>query len=301
MLWNGISASKNEKMVNARGRLHCQMQALSFLLLLDAESGAPSMSKLSIYTEDAVTEFESSCGAITKDDAAFLLKEMHAVFDRCLADGRGRVEDGAEQPPEMSGLFVVSEMVLIIVKVLCKASHYILADTLINEFETKFSDCADRHCTATVLGKWAVKIYSSMKTGGESGQALTECARILRALSSDLGDKEAHLVLEGCRLVVWAVESGHGKELSAPVLLAWFSFLEEHQECIIKTMKKASVLPEQMKMLSVITKGSAFVNLQDWVCQAERSRLQQALCINIYQGFVFAYESLLASQVRLLP
>lgn len=44
-----------------------------------------------------------------------------------------------------------------------------------------------------------------------------------------------------------------------------------------------------------------FVNLQDWVCQAESSRLQQALCINIYQGFVFAYESLLASQVRLLP
>lgn len=53
-------------------------------------------------------------------------------------------------------------------------------------------------------------------------------------------------------------------------------------------------------MLSVITKGSMFVLLQDWVCQAESSRLQQALCINIYQGFVFAYESLLASQVRLL-
>lgn len=41
------------------------------------------------------------------------------------------------------------------------------------------------------------------------------------------------------------------------------------------------------------------VPLQDWVCQAESSRLQQTLCINIYQGFVFAYESLLASQVRL--
>lgn len=238
--------------MNARDRLHCQMQALSFLLLLDTESGAPSMSKFSIYTEDAVTEFESSCGAITKDEAAFLLKEAHAVFDRCLADGRGGVEDGAKQPTAMSGLFVLSEMVLIITKVLCKASHYTLAGTLINEFETKVRDLADCQCTAAVLGKWAVEIYSSMKTGGESGQALTECARILRALSSDLGDKEAHSVLEGCRLVVWAIESGHGKELSGPVLLAWFSFLEEHQECILMTMKKAGVLTEQMKMMHVV-------------------------------------------------
>lgn len=252
MLWNGISASKNKKTVNARDRLHCQMRALSFLLLLDTESGAPSMSKISIYTEDAVTEFESSCGAITNDDAAFLLKEMYTVFNRCLADGRGGVENRIKQPTEMSGLFVISEMVLIIIKVLCKASHYTLAGTLINEFETKVRDCADCHCTATVLGKWAVQIYSSMKTDGEIGQALTECARILRSLSSDLGDKEAHSVLEGCRLVVWAVESGHGKELSGPVLLAWFSFLEEHQECILKTMKKASVLTEQMKRMHVV-------------------------------------------------
>ena len=54
-------------------------------------------------------------------------------------------------------------------------------------------------------------------------------------------------------------------------------------------------------LLPVNSKASMFVHLQDWVCQAENSRLQQALCINIYQGFVFAYESLLASQVRLLP
>lgn len=40
--------------------------------------------------------------------------------------------------------------------------------------------------------------------------------------------------------------------------------------------------------------------LQNSTCQAEGSRLQQALCFSIYQGFVFAYESMLASQVRLL-
>lgn len=252
MLWNGISASKT-KFLNARDRFHCQMQALSFLLLLDTESGAPSMSKFSIYTEDAVTEFESSCGAITKEDADFLLKQVDAVFNRCLADGGSGDKEGPyKQPTGMSGLFVFSEMVLIIIKVLCKASHSTLAGTLINEFETKVKDGADCRCIATVLGKWAVKIYSSMKTVGESGQALTECARILRALSPDLGDKEAHSVLEGCRLVVWAIESGHDKELTGPDLLAWFSFLEEHQEFILKTMKKASLLAERMKMMHVV-------------------------------------------------
>lgn len=228
------------------------MLALSFLLLLDSKSGAPSLSKFSIYTEDAVTGFESSCGAITQGDAAFILKEIHAVFNRCLADGRGDAEDGGKQPIEMTGLFVVSEMVLIILKVLCKANYHTMADTLINEFETKVRDCADCQCTAAVLGKWAVKMSSSMKAGGESGKALTECARILRALSSDLGDKEAHSVLEGCRLVLWAIESGQGKELSGPVLLAWFSFLEEHQECILKTMEKASVLTGQIKVMHVM-------------------------------------------------
>ncbi|XP_056886667.1 separin isoform X2 [Takifugu flavidus] len=272
VLWNGLSASKHKKTANAREKLHCQVQALSFLLLLDTESGSPSVSKISIYTEDAITEFESGCGSMTKDDATFLVKEMHTVFSRCASDGRGH--DGAKEPTEMSSVCVVSEMVQIVIKALCKASHYTLAGTLVNEFETKVRDCADCYFAAAALGKWAIKIHFSLKTGGDGGQPLTECARILRALSSDLGDKEAQLVLEGCRLVVWAVESGHGKQLSGPVLLAWFSFLEEHQECLLKTMKKNSL------------------------CQAERSRLQQTLCINIYQGFVFAYESLLASQLE---
>lgn len=239
MLWN---ATKDRKIVNPRDKLHCQMQALSFLLLLDTESAIPSISKTPIYTEDAVTEFESSCGAITKDDAAFLIKEMHTLFNRCWTVGRGSEGDGSKQSAETSSLYVLSEMVLIMVKVLCKVAHYDLATTFVNELESKVRDC---RCTAAVLGKWAVKIHSTMKTGGESGQALTECARALRSLSSDLGDREAHSVLEGCRLVVWAVESGHSKELSGPVLLAWFSFLEEHQERILKSLKKASVVTDQ--------------------------------------------------------
>ncbi|KAM9362423.1 separin [Symphorus nematophorus] len=272
VLWSGLSATKDWKILNPRDRLHCQMQALSFLLLLDTESATPS--KAPIYTEDAITEFESSCGVITKDDVAFLLKEMHTLFNRCWTVGQGSEGDGSKQSVETSSLYVLSEMVLIIVKVLCKAGHYDQASTFMNEFESKIRDSDGYQYTAAVLGKWAVKIHCTMKVGGESSHALTECARALRSLSGDLGDQEAHAVLEGCGLVVWAVESGHSKGLSGSVLLALFSFLEEHQERILKTLKKNST------------------------CQAEGSRLQQALCFSIYQGFVFAYESMLASQLE---
>ncbi|KAK9529134.1 hypothetical protein VZT92_013248 [Zoarces viviparus] len=269
VLWNGLSATKDKKILNPRDKLHCRIQALSFLLLLDTESGTPSLSKAPVYTEDAIADFESSCEAVTKDDASFLLQEMHTLFNRCWTGGQG-----SKQSTETSGLYTLFEMVLIIVKALCKAGHYDMAFTFLRDIESKVGDRGNCHCTAMVLCRWAVKIHSTMKAGGESGQALTECARALRSLSADLGDREAHAVLEGCGLVVWAVESGHSKGISGPVLLAWFSFCEEHQERIVKTLKKSST------------------------SQAECSRLQQALCFSIYQGFVFAYESMLASQLE---
>lgn len=245
MLWSGLSATKDRKILNPRDKLHCRIQALSFLLLLDTESATPSISKAPIYTEDAITDFESSCGVITKDDASFLLQEMHTLFNRCWTGGQGCEGDGSTQSTETPSLYVLSEMVLVIVKVLCKAGHYDPASTFVNEIERKVRDSANCQCTAVVLGKWAVKIHSTMKAGGESGQALTECARALRSLSADLEEREAHAVLEGCGLVVWAVESGHSKGLSGPVLLAWFSFLEEHQERILKMLKKVSVVTDQ--------------------------------------------------------
>ncbi|XP_030276632.1 separin isoform X2 [Sparus aurata] len=274
VLWNGLSATKDGKILIPRDKLHCQLQALSFLLLLDTESATPSVSKVPIYTEDAITEFESSCGVISKDDASFLIQEMQMLFNKCWTGVQHSEGDGSKQSAETSILYVLSEMVLIVVKVLCKAGHSDQASTFVNEFESRFRNCTDCQCTAAVLGKWAVIIHTTMKAGGESGQALTECARALRSLSADLGEQEAHAVLEGCGLVVWAVESGYSKGLSATMLLSWFSFLEEHQERILKMLKKASL------------------------CQADGSRLQQALCFSIYQGFVFAYESMLASQLE---
>lgn len=233
MLWH---ASKDRKLINARDKLHYQMQALSFLLLLDVDSANPSICKAPGYAEDAVTEFETT----TEDDATFLVDEMQMLLNRCLTHGQGCEKGESRQFAKSSRLFVLSEMVLIIIKVLCKVGLYECGTTFVNEFEKRARDYADFQHTTTVLGKWAVKIHSTLRSGSESGQALTECARALRSLSSDLGDQEAHSVLEGCRLVVWAVESGHSKELSGPMLLAWFSFLEEHQERLLKTLNKAS-------------------------------------------------------------
>ncbi|KAK5872315.1 hypothetical protein PBY51_013029 [Eleginops maclovinus] len=271
VLWNGLSATKDKKILKPRDKLHCQMQALSFLLLLDTDSATPSIPKAPIYTEDALTEFESSCETLTKDDASFLLQKMQTLFCRCWTGSDG---PGSKMCSVASSLYTFSEMVLITVKMLCKGAHYDLASTFLSETESKVKELADGRCTAVVLGKWAVKVHSAMKAGGESGQALTECARALRSLAADLGDREAHAVLEGCGLVLWAVESDQNKGLSGPVLLAFFSFLEEHQEQIVKVLNKSST------------------------CQAERSRLQQALCINIYQGFGFAYESMVALQLE---
>lgn len=49
------------------------------------------------------------------------------------------------------------------------------------------------------------------------------------------------------------------------------------------------------------TLTSGLFSVQSSTCQTETSRLQQALCFSVYQGFVFAYESMLASQVKLFP
>lgn len=250
VLWNGLSAMKDGKILIPRDKLHCQLQALSFLLLLDTESATPSVSKAPIYAEDAITEFESSCGVISKDDASFLIQEMQMLFNKCWMGLQRSEGEGSKQSAVTSSLYVLSEIVLIVVKVFCKASHYDQASTFVNEFESRFRNCADRQCTAVVLGKWAVIIHTTMKAGGESGQALTECARAVRSLSADLGEREAHAVLEGCGLVVWAVESGYSKGLSASVLLSWFSFLEEHQEHILKMLKKVSDVTDQEKKLS---------------------------------------------------
>lgn len=303
MLWSGLSSkdSQSRKIPNARDKLHCQMQALSFLLLLNTE---PPSSKVPIYTEDVINEFESSCGVVTIEDASFLLQEMHMLLNRCWTGGQGCEGNAAKQYMQTSNLYVLLEMVLIVVKVLCVTGHYNLASSFLKEIESKMQDCGDCQSTVLLLAKWAIKLNSAMKAGEENSQGLTECARALRSLSTNQSDLEAHAVLEGCGLVMWAVESGHKKGLTGPALLAWFSFLEEHQNLIVKIRSKVSVVTSQKyfgefeETIVMILMCGVFW-LQNTI-EAEGTRLQQALCFNIYQGFVFAYDSMSSSQVRIV-
>ncbi|XP_029357952.1 separin [Echeneis naucrates] len=274
VLWTGLSAAKDRKTLNPQDKLHCKLLALSFLLLLDTGSETSSFSKAPIYTEDAIAEFEHNSGVVTNEDASFLLQEARSLFNWHQTSGQGCEGNGSKECIDKSSVYTLSEMLLIIIQALCKAGYYDLASTLLNEIERKLRDTADCQTTALLLGKWAVKVHSKMKAGEECAPALRECARALRSLPEDLGDREAHAILEGCKLVVWAVESCNNKGLSGPVLLSWFSFLEEHQQLILKILNKSLMF------------------------QAEGRKHQQALCFSIYHGFVFAYESMLASQLE---
>ncbi|KAG7217902.1 hypothetical protein INR49_020776 [Caranx melampygus] len=146
VLWTGLSAAKDNKLLKPWDKFGCQVQALSFLLLLNMESAAPSFSKAPIYTEHAVAEFENSCGSVTKEDATFLLQEVRLLFNRCCNENDG--------PEQSSRVCVISEMLLVVIKVLCKAGHYDLASTFLKEIEGQLenSDTLDRvllYCQAS--------------------------------------------------------------------------------------------------------------------------------------------------------
>lgn len=275
VLWNQLSSTKDNKTVHTPGdKLHCQLQALSFLLLLDSESDKSSASKAPIYAQDAVWQFENSLGVVAKEDSNFLFEEMLKFFSKLWISQTVLEGNTDHQHTKKSSLHSIFQIALMITKVFCKAGHYDIATTLLDKIESKVRELVDCQYTALVQGKMAVKIHAALKASQDFGHFLIECARALRSLSTIFGDNEANAVLEGCGLVVWAVESSHTKALSGPLLLAWFSFLEEHQEYISKVLKKNSV------------------------CPAENHRLQQVLCLSIYQGFVFAYESMQASQLE---
>lgn len=226
MFWNGLSAAKERKTLNPQEKLRWQIQTLSFLLLLESESDTPA-SKASVYTQDAITSFESSCGAVTKEDASFLLQEVQTLFNRTSAGGQTCGEEAKLRL--VTRFYVLSEIVLLSVKSVCKAGHHGLAYPFLDEAEAKISKYVGFQWIPLVLGKWGVKIHSAKKANKDCRQALTECARSLRSLSAGLGFREGHAVAEGCNLVVWAVDSGHSKELSGAELLALYSFLEEYQ------------------------------------------------------------------------
>lgn len=250
-LWN---ACKGRKYIDSRDKLHGQMQALSFLLLLGTDGGSPIICKAPLYADDAIREFEASCKAISEDDAAFLVDEMQMLVNRGLTGYQSQEKNDSSSLK----LRVLSDMVLTYLKPLCKIGLHHRGTTLATDFERRAKEYGDFQSMALILGKRAVKIHSTLKSSGDICQTLTECARALRSLPADLEDQEAHSILEGCRLVVWVVESGHNNKLSGPMLLSWFSFLEEHQELLLKTLKKASTVVD-FPQVSVCYKTSFLV------------------------------------------
>ncbi|KAL0978388.1 hypothetical protein UPYG_G00169860 [Umbra pygmaea] len=271
VLWNGLSVAQDGSGLDPKERLRCQMQALGFLLLLDGDwNSTTSCLKTPIYLEEALSEFEKRSGTLTEDGALFILHLIHSYLLSSWLEGLG--QDGGGKPSERFCLSVLCDVVLITSKLLFKAGFWSMAAALLDESLGKVTNGPQNLSPGLTLGRWAVDIHRSMSSGEENGRALTECARTLRSLPSILGEQEAHVVLEGCSLVMSAVEAGQA--LSGAVLLAWFSFLEEHQELIQKRLQK------------------------DLTSQSKESRLQQALCVSLYQGFVFTYESMLALQLE---
>ncbi|CAL8339223.1 unnamed protein product [Merluccius merluccius] len=267
VLWNGLAAAKDGNTLNPKDKLHCQMQSLKFLLLLDSGGTAPLT--CSKGADDAFATFQKACGPLTTDDASFVLQETLAFFHACWRSG----QCGSGEFLGHASLPALSKVVLAVAKLLCKAGYSQLASSLVDEVEGTARHCGDcRHSlTSLELVRWAVSVHASKDLDDERGQTFTECARALRSLPADLEHQETNAILEACSMVLWAVEASHCNKLSAPVLLAWFSFLEEHQELIIKTLQKVGT---------------------------EERGLQQSLCFSMCHGFLFAYESMLASQLE---
>ncbi|CAL8335764.1 unnamed protein product [Lota lota] len=270
VVWNGLSAAKDDSTLNPKDRLHCQMQALKFLLLLESGDTAPlSCSK---GADDAFAAFQKARGALTTDDGSFVLRETLAFFHACWRSG----QCGSGEFLGHASLPALSKVVVATAKLLCKAGFSQLASSLVDEVEGKARRCADcrRHLMPVELARWAVKVHASEDLAQERGQAFTECARALRSLPGHPEPQQTDAVLEACGLVLWAVEAAHCSKLPAPVLLAWFSFLEEHQELITKALQKSGV------------------------SQAEERGLQQLLCFSMCHGFLFAYDSMADSQLE---
>ncbi|KAJ7999129.1 hypothetical protein DPEC_G00212200 [Dallia pectoralis] len=271
VLWNGVGAAQDGSSLDPKEKLSRQIQALSFLLLLERDcTSTVSCSKVPLYMEDALADFQKGCGTLAEEDVSFILQETHShLLSSCPGGGsqmEGKVQ--SEQPC----LSTLCEVALVVSKLLLKAGFWAMASGLIEGSLGKATRCPHTVSPGVVLGKCAVDIHRSRSRGQENGRAFTECARTLRFLPKPLGEREIHLVLEGCSLVASAVVTGQA--LSGIVLLAWFSFLEEYHELIQKRLQT------------------------EFASQSEESRLHQSLCLSMVQGFVFAHESMQAAQLE---
>lgn len=225
VLWNGWSGAQASGL-SPRERLSGQLQALRFRLL---EGTSSTSSKVPLFVEEALSEYERARGSLSQDDAAFLLLAFRTRFLSAHVE-----QDHALTPPLLA---VRCEAVVKVCKPLCKSGLWDEAARLVDgalECVQKLSEVLG---LVLVLASRAVRLHRDLGTGGECSRAFTECARILRGLPAALSDTESHALLEACQLVVWATEAGQSKGMGGATLLASFSFWEEYQEFLLKQQK----------------------------------------------------------------
>ncbi|XP_047669952.1 separin-like [Tachysurus fulvidraco] len=255
VLWNRSSGARASSL-SPRERLVGQLQALRFRLLEETSS---TSSKVPLFVEEALNEYERSCGSLSQDDAVFLLSEFRTRFLSSPVE-----QDHAPTQPLLA---VRCETVVKVCKPLCKNRLWDAAARLVDGSLEYVRKLAKGLCPVLDLASRAVRLHRDFGSGGECSKVFTDCAHILRALPDVLSDAESHALLEACQLVVWVTETGQTKGMGGATLLASFSFWEEYQEFLIKQQKRSF-----------------------------SQQLQYSLCFSLYQGFISTYDSLHNSQ-----
>ncbi|XP_056316195.1 separin [Danio aesculapii] len=261
VLWNSLLSNKSSaSTLPPRDRLHCQLQALTFRLLEQGSSSSSSPSKVPLFVEEAVVEYERSCGGFTQDDVRFLTSELRELFS-------GALFNPQDSGSSTSLLAVWCEVAFKVSKLLCKSRFSTEAVELLRGTLKE----VDGHVglrSALGLADRAVQMQCVLSSGGECSKSFTECARALRMLPRGISSLESHALLEACQLVVWTLEASQCKGMDVTTLLACFSFLEEYQEFLLTQQKNSYSL-----------------------------QVQYSLCFSFYQGFICTYDSLHGSQV----
>uniref|UniRef100_A0A672NDD1 Separin-like n=1 Tax=Sinocyclocheilus grahami TaxID=75366 RepID=A0A672NDD1_SINGR len=230
VLWNSLLSNRaSGSTLLPRDRLHCQLQALTFRLLEQGSSSASFPSKVPLFVEEVVVEYERSCGSFTHGDVSFLSSELRELFF-------GPLISSQDSALTCLSLAVRCEVVFKVCKLLCKSRFSAEAVGLLRDA----LEGVDGHVglrLALSLADRAVQLQSALSLEGECSKAFTECARSLRGLPRVMSAAESHALLEACQLVVWALEAGQCKEMDVTTLLACFSFLEEYQELLLTQQK----------------------------------------------------------------
>ncbi|XP_056607508.1 separin [Triplophysa dalaica] len=261
VLWNNLQSNNaSGSALSPRDRLQYQLQALMFRLL---EQESNSTSKVPLFVEEVVAEFESS-KSLTHENVTFLITELQNLslvptINLCSE------QVFAQMLPMLP---VKCEILFKVTKLLCKSINFSEEASGLIRGAVEGVKGHGVLRSALSLADRAVQLQSCFGSGKECGKAFTECARILRGLPSVMSGSECHALFEACQLVIWAVEAGQSKGMNIATLLTSFSFLEEYQELLLRQQK----------------------------CSFSQ-KVQYSLCFSFYQGFISTYDSLHASQV----